>query len=447
MSIHNRFLLKSSLSTVVAYGFCQVLRVGTNIVLARLLAPELFGVMLIANSLKSGIEVTTDVGIGQNIVFHKEANNPDYYNTAWTLQVIRGIAVWLVALALAGPIAQFYDYPILVFIVPLTAFTSVILGLSSVSRPLAQKRLQIGRLNLFDVITMFTSSAIMVVAAYLNRTIWAFVFAGLFGSAVVAIATFFLLPDVKQRFHLSKPFVWQILHFGKWITLSSIVSFMAMNFDRLYLAKIVPLAILGVYGIARSISELFGMAIGYLGNTVLFPFIASQSTMIRADLRKQLAPLRAKLLLLLAVAISLAVATADLAIRVFYDERYQAASWMLPVLIVGSWFSILTGLNESTLLGFGKPSYGAFANSLKLLILIIGLGLGVKTYGLVLGVVVVALADTCRYIPFLIGQRREHFSFVMQDMLFTIGMFSLVGLWEWLRWVAGFGTSFASLPI
>ena len=89
------------------------------------------------------------------------------------------------------------------------------------------------------------------------------------------------------------------------------------------------------------------MAIGYLGNTVLFPFIASQSQMVRADLRKQLAPLRVKKLLLLgAVAMSLAVATADLAIKIFYDERYQAASWMLPILIIGSWFSILANLND-----------------------------------------------------------------------------------------------------
>ena len=147
MSIYNRFLVKNSLLTIGAYGFCQVLRVGTNIVLARLLAPELFGVMLIANSLKSGIEVITDVGMAQNIVYHKEANNPDYYNTAWTLQAMRGVAVWLVALAFAVPIAAFYHYPILVYIVPLTAFTSVILGFSSVSRPLAQKRLQIGRIQ------------------------------------------------------------------------------------------------------------------------------------------------------------------------------------------------------------------------------------------------------------------------------------------------------------
>jgi O-antigen/teichoic acid export membrane protein len=303
------------------------------------------------------------------------------------------------------------------------------------------------RINLFEAMFVFVASLITVVTAYLNQTIWAFVISNLIGSTVGAIATFFLLPDIRQRFHLSKLFVREILNFGKWITFSSIVWFLAMNFDRLYLAKIVPLAILGVYGIARSIAELFSMAIAYLGNTVLFPFIASQSTMLRADLRKQLAPLRAKLLLLLALGMSLAVASADLAIKVFYDQRYQAASWMLPVLIVGSWFSILANLNESTLLGLGKPSYGALANSLKFVFLIIGLVLGVRFYGLLFGVMVVASADVFRYIPILVGQKRERFSFAMQDFLMTLAMLSLVGVWEWLRWIMGLGTSFASLPM
>ena len=287
----------------------------------------------------------------------------------------------------------------------------------------------------------------MVVAAYLNRTIWTFIFAGLVGSTAVAIATFFLLPDVKQRFHLSRAFVWEIVHFGKWITLSSIVAFMAMNFDRSIPCQDRATRNFGRLRDSASISELFGTAIGYLGNTVLFPFIASQSKMVRADLRKQLAPLRAKLLLLVAIAMSVAIATADLAIKVLYDERYQAANWMLPILIIGSWFSILANLNESTLLGLGKPSYSAMANSLKFVFLIIGLGLGVKAYGLLFAVMVVALADMFRYIPIFIGQRRERFSFAMQDLLITLVMFSLAGFWEWLRWVMGFGTSLASLPM
>jgi O-antigen/teichoic acid export membrane protein len=261
------------------------------------------------------------------------------------------------------------------------------------------------------------------------------------------IGSYCLLSDVKQRFNLSRRFAWEIVYFGKWIYVSSFVYFLSAFFDRLYLAKVVPLELLGVYGIARTFSELLGMMMQRLGNYVLFPFIASQSQMPRTELRAQLASIRAKFMVLAAVGFSFFVATGDLAIRLLYDQRYQAASWMLPVLFTGSWFSIMANLNEATLLGLGKPSYTAISYSSKFVFLLVGLPLGVKSYGLLGGITVVVLADLCRYIPVLIGQRRERFSFGMQDLLITFAGIAMIGLWEWLRWISGFGTSFDSLPI
>ena len=60
---------------------------------------------------------------------------------------------------------------------------------------------------------------------------------------------------------------------------------------------------------------------------------------------------------------------------------------------------------------------------------------------------VVAFADLCRYVPILVGQRRERFSFGMQDLLLTSAAFLMIGLFEWLRWTAGYGTSFDTLPM
>ena len=56
MTISSGFLLKGAVWTIGAYGLGQVLRLATNIFLARLLAPELFGIMLIVDSLRLGIE-------------------------------------------------------------------------------------------------------------------------------------------------------------------------------------------------------------------------------------------------------------------------------------------------------------------------------------------------------------------------------------------------------
>ena len=447
MTVSIGLLLRSAVWTIGSYGLGQVLRLLTNVVLARLLAPELFGIMLIVNSLRAGIELMSDVGIGQNIVYHKDGNDPEFYNTAWTLQLIRGILLWLVALAVAVPIARFYQLPVLVYVVPIAAFSMVLGGFSSMTRLLLQKRMQVARLNAFETVLAFVSSIAFVLFAYLTPTIWSLVWGGFFGSVAAMIGSYFLLPNVRHRFYLSKRYTWEILHYGKWIFISSIVYFLSTNFDRLYLAKVVPLELLGVYGIARSISEMLGLVVLRLGNYVLFPLIASHSQMPRADLRAQLISIRAKFLFLAVIGLSLFAATADLPIKILYDQRYQAATWMLPVLIMGAWLSILANINESTLLGLGKPSYSAVANSSKFAFLLIGLPLSVKLYGLIGGIFVVVLSDLWRYVPILIGQRRQNFSFGMQDLFATFAVFLLVVLWEVLRWVSGFGTSFDSLQI
>ena len=154
-----------------------------------------------------------------------------------------------------------------------------------------------------------------------------------------------------------------------------------------------------------------------------------------------------KFLLVAGFGFSLVASMADLPIKIFYDARYQAAGWMLPLLIIGSWFSILAYVNEYTLLGLGKPIYSAAANASKFVFLVIGLPLGVKSFGLLGAIMVMVVSDLFRYFPILIGQKRESFSFATQDLIATLFAFSLIGVWEVLRWSFGFGNSFETLPV
>ena len=94
MKISRFAVLKGVGWTVGAYGVGQLVRLLTNVVLARLLAPELFGIMVIVNSLRTGVDLISDVGIGQNIVQNKNADKADFYNTAWSLQLVRGLLLW-----------------------------------------------------------------------------------------------------------------------------------------------------------------------------------------------------------------------------------------------------------------------------------------------------------------------------------------------------------------
>jgi O-antigen/teichoic acid export membrane protein len=403
--------------------------------------------MQIVYSLRTGVELLSDVGISQNIIHNKNANQPDFYNTAWSLQIIRGVLLWIIFCIVAVPAAKFYQSSILLFIFPVAAFSLVINGFTSASHSLVLKRLKYRTRAIFDTILAIIFSVAQIVLAYLYPTIWALVFGSLFGTTIYMVGSHFLLPDVQHNFFISRQYAKQILSFGKWIFISSIIYFLSSNFDRLYLAKAIPLALLGVYGIARTLSELLSAAVLQLGSSVIFPFVTSHAHMPRVELHEQMAPIRMKFLLLAGFGFSIFAVTADLVIRFLYDQRYHAASWMLPVLIIGAWFAIMSNLNESTLMGLGRPNYSAFANCTKFSFLLVGLPLSVTHFGLLGGVLVVATSDVSRYIPVLIGQIREQFSFGAQDVLATVAVFGQIALWEWLRWIAGYGTSFDAFPV
>ena len=113
MKIPHIAVTKNAIWTVAGFGLIQVIRLATSVVLTRLLAPELFGIMVVVNSLRTGIELLTDFGIGQNIIYNRDAENPEFYNTAWTIQSIRGVLLWLIACAATVPVAHYYQAPIL----------------------------------------------------------------------------------------------------------------------------------------------------------------------------------------------------------------------------------------------------------------------------------------------------------------------------------------------
>jgi O-antigen/teichoic acid export membrane protein len=450
MRISQVLLVKGAVWTVAWFGVSQALRVATNIILARLLAPELFGIMQISNSLGMGVQLLSDIGVGQNIVFHRDANDPDFYNTAWSLQLIRGILLWLVFSACAVPIAKFYQSTIFELIIPVAGLNIVLTGFTSTSIFLLQKRMKFSRLTGFNIVVGIGSSAALMTFAYFSPTIWSLVYGSLAGATISMVGSFFVLPDVRQRFFISRKYVSEMLSFGKWVFVSSIVYFLSGNFDRLYLAKMIPLTLLGVYGIARALADMLSAVIVLVGYHVIFPVVASHSQMPRSELRNQLAPIRMKFLLATALGVSLLGTVADLAIKACYDERYHATGGMLSILIIGTWFSALTSINESTLLGVGKPFYSALANSAKFGFIVIGLSLSVGrlgVVGVVGGVFVVAASDLCRYMPILVGQIREQLSFRGQDVLATVCFFTLIAFLQWLRWLVGFGTSFDDLPV
>ena len=445
MNVSPASMVKGVAWTVGIFGLSQSLRILSSMILTRLLSPELFGILIIVYTLQNGIELLSDVGFGQNIILNKNAENPKFYNTVWSLRLLRGLLLLPCCIAAATPIANLYHAPIVAWILPFVGLYFVIAGLASLSVAFLQRRLETAKLNLFQFIVEAITTVSQIAYAYFSPTVWALVFGSLVSAAANTIGSYLLAWDLRHKLYVSKAYAKQIFSLGKWLFLSSSIFFLSYSFDNLYFGKVVPIELLGVYGVARTIAEAISALVGRINNMVTVPFFASHSELPRADLRQQMKSIRATFLLVAAFGFSILVATADLLVRLMYDHRYQDAGWMLSVMLIGKWFSTLSYINEATLIGFSKPSYGAYSFAIKFVALLVGLPLAFASYGILGAIIFVAVSETLRYIPLLIGQTRERFAFFGQDIAMTFLMLMLAGLWEWVRSVFGFGVSFRNL--
>ena len=88
----------------------RIMLIARTVILARLLAPDDFGVMAVATLSMLFLERVSQSGISQALIQRRGDIRP-YLNTAWTLQIVRGLAM-AGLLVLAAPwISEFFRIP------------------------------------------------------------------------------------------------------------------------------------------------------------------------------------------------------------------------------------------------------------------------------------------------------------------------------------------------
>jgi len=146
-----RAFLRGSAWSFSGYVLQQMLRLAGNLVLTRLLFPEAFGLMALVNIFLQGLAMFSDLGLGPSIIQNPRGTEPDFLNTAWTVQVIRGFVLCACALLLGWPLACFYKQSELAFLLPVAGVSAVISGLQSTAMYTENRKLVLGRITLIGV--------------------------------------------------------------------------------------------------------------------------------------------------------------------------------------------------------------------------------------------------------------------------------------------------------
>jgi O-antigen/teichoic acid export membrane protein len=404
--------------SMVGFGGGQVIRLASNLILTRLLFAEAFGLNALCSVLIQGLQLFSDIGLGPSVIQNRRGDDPRFLHTAFTMQVVRGLLLFLVACALTVPFARFYGDPRLLAMVPLIAFTTVMQGFQSIRLFTANRELAVGRINLIELLSQIAGTAVMVAWALVHRSVWALVAGALATNLAKTALSHLMLPGPRDRLRWNRADAHEIFRFGRWIFLSTVFTFLAGQSDRLIFGKLVPLGLLGVYGIALMIAMLPSQALYQLTSSIYFP-LYSRVVARGEDLAAEMRRTRAPVIVLGGWAACGLVAGGPTAVRLIFDARYQEAGWMVQWLALGLWFLLLENLNGVALLARGLAHWTTAGSLAKFLAMTAMIPLGFKLGGFPGAVAAVAMSEIVRYLVSTLGTERQKLRAWPRDLLVT----------------------------
>jgi len=239
--------------TMVGYGASQLLKLASALTLARMLAPQAFGLVALVTVFLSGLEMLSDLGIGMDVVQNPRGDDPLFINTAFIIQTARGIILWIIATAFAYPFARFYHQPAVVPLLIVGALSVLLRGLISGSVWGLTRHVQLGKYNLLTTGSDFFGFIVSLAWAIVSPTAWALVVGRVAGAFALVVASHWIA-NYPVTTNWDSKAAKEILLFGSGIVLATGTYFLSGEAERLVVAKFVNLVELGCFALALSIS-------------------------------------------------------------------------------------------------------------------------------------------------------------------------------------------------
>jgi O-antigen/teichoic acid export membrane protein len=396
--------------------------------------------MALANVFVIGLQLFSDVGIVPSIIQNKHGDETQFLNTAWTIQVIRGVVLWLGCCLIAYPVSLFYEDARILWLLPILGLSSVFNGFNSTAIASIKRRVDLARNAGFEISVQIISLSVLIIWAYFSPTIYALAGSHAVGALIRTAMSYAIIPGYKNWFAWNKDALRELLSFGRWIFLSTAMTFLASQTDRLMLGKLISIEMLGIYTVAATLADIPRQVIGMLGSNVIFPIVSRSATAPRHELRAKILKKRWLLLMAALVMLTIMVCFGDIVIRFLYDSRYGQAAWMFPVIALSLWHTVLYSSMNPCLMGIGRPIYGAIGSAIKFIVLITGLPVSYQMFGVAGVIVTISYSDLPAYLVTTYGLQREKIGNFSQDVKATGIFLSLLIASLFIRFSLGLGT-------
>ncbi|MEO1493028.1 MAG: oligosaccharide flippase family protein [Pseudomonadota bacterium] len=346
-TLEEKLAIGSALTTF-EYVLTIFFRIGSTLIVTRLLAPEVFGLFAVIVTFQVIASMLSDLGVRQLIIVSDHTDDPTFLQTCWTVQIIRGLVLWgsVICIALLLWVLHLSDVigggtvyasPVLPFALALSGAQLALQGAESVNQHVDVKFMRFRRITVLNCIRAALAPVLTIAIALHHPSVWSLVVAGFLGSALSLVLTFVLFPGCPMRFCWERRYANELFARGKWIVGQSGLTVIAKSADKIVLGAVLPAPMLGIYFLATQIIEVPHNLLHRLQAALGLQFFqrtfeeAKDPTAIRSRYYRYRVPFDLIACLLTGGMISAAPAVIDL----MYDPRYQQAGPMLQILALG----------------------------------------------------------------------------------------------------------------
>jgi O-antigen/teichoic acid export membrane protein len=338
------------------------------LVLARLLAPEDFGLLAIAWIAIDLLLTLTDLGMVTALVQRSEVSDR-HYDTAWTIGLVRALVVAAVLAAGAPLIAGFFDEPRATDILRVLAVGPVLSAAASIKMAELTRNLQFGRLTMIRLPEAATEAVVSVTLAPLLG-VWALV-AGVLVANIVRLALSYALAPHRPRIAFDQGSAGSLFSFGRWLFVLGILDLAGEALLRATISRRLGTAELGLFYLAVRLTMLPFTSVESIVASIGVPVHAR----LQADLHRIARTLRTSLAGMLALLVpgyTVLVVLAGSLVGEVLGPRWTGAAPLIRVLAVAAAVQTLGAACTPMMFGLGRPKLVAGLAALKAILLVAG---------------------------------------------------------------------------
>jgi len=350
-----------------------------DIILSRILVPEDFGLMAIALAVLAFSEMLTETGFSSALI-QKQKNVNSLLNTAWTMEVIKGLCLCALLLLLAKPISGFYNDERLYSLLNTIAILFLFRGCRNVGVIYFRKKLEIHKQVLLDIIPFILQLIFIIPAAFYLHNVWAIVI-GIYMRRISELFLSYIMHPYRPSFKINKLALNELFNFGKWIFGISILGAIRKNYTPLFIGKTFDMDTLGYFNRAELFSTLLFTVLVQIIWQVGYPAFS----IIQKDITKIKNVYINAIYFIsyfgLAIMAVLYVLSEDL-IRLFLSEVWLESTGMMKMLLPVGVMSLIGSISPIILQSCGMPHLSTRNSFFSLIILLVLMTLLTYYFGL-----------------------------------------------------------------